>query len=964
MKEQNTILVVDDNGDNLKVLDGLLSEESYQVFLTNEGRKALDFAQKRNPDLILLDIMMPGMNGFEVCDKLKDNQQTKEIPVIFISALEETEKKLKSFKMGGVDYITKPFHKSEVLARIKTQLELRETKKQLKMRNQEKNVLLENIDTQIWYLKSPNRYGKVNSSHAEFLGRAKEEIEGELLDDILPKQEADLLIEGNKKVFASKEKLETKEWIKNCNGRERLLKITKTPKLGPANNIQYLVCSAEDITANQELLDNLKASKRKFRSYVDYAPDGIFIVDSNGDYLDVNSEGLQMVGYGKNELLNMNLSQLVCDEDRAEAINHFKELLAEGQIKHELRLKKKDGSCLDVILEAKKIADDFFLAFAKDITEKKQAEESLKRKVALEQLSTELSKEFIDLKDETIEAKLENGLERIGKFMEVDYAFIYLFAADKGKMKKRFEWYQEGFENKSLAEDREDLNLRDFPWLLDKLETEELIDISDIEKLPTAANKFKNLLAKQGIKATLIFPLKYDNNLIGGLAFDNRTKTNWDRDELSLFKVIADIFVNVLQRKKNEAKLNEYYRELEAQKGELERLYDNLESEFEKAKQLHEQFLPTELPQLREIDYDTYFQPSQKIGGDFYNLIRLDEQLLFYLADVSGHGLDGAMMDIFLREMINNYLLNQDAKLKPNKLIRYVADRYSTEKFPADYFICLLVGVLDLNKMEIEFANAGFQYPPINITSEGQLSILECGGIPISSAVSKAKFNQLYGSDNQSTTIDFARGDTLFLTTDGLIEEQVEDEMYGEERLKEILAANYNYSPNCINSRIKNDFENFSGSLVGQDDLTFLTIKRNLEVIDRFTTKIKSEIEQLHQVQKKAAEFISPYHEMPNLVCIGFHEIVTNAIEHGNQMDATKEVKIEIKVTEKYIKVIVTDQGSGFNWVDKVSTSFNLADDLKTGRERGRGIKIANQAYDQICYNDKGNQACLLKLRN
>jgi PAS domain S-box-containing protein len=1028
--ENHHVLLVDDEQSNRELLKIKLEARGVEVSERKDGQGAVKLSKQEDFDLIIMDLKMPVMDGYQALKKIREadsqiaviactaaattteEEKVKQAgfdgflskPVSEVELIQELTQYLESqeeksagelglsqanldpelilelknqfysqvkdltgvFEMGGVDYITKPFHKSEVLARIKTQLELRATKKQLKMQNQEKNILLENIDTQIWYLKSPTRYGRVNSSHAEFLGRAKEEIEGELVADIFAKQDADTLIKSNKKVFASKEKLETKEWIKNYKGKERLLKITKTPKVGSGNNIQYLVCSAEDITANQELLDNLKESKRKFRSYVDYAPDGIFIVDRKGNYRDVNREGMNMLGYSKAELLNMNVSQLVSDQDVEEAVSRFKELIKGGQIRQELQLKKKDGSLVDVILEAKKIAADSFLAFVKDITEKKQAEDSLKRKVELEQLSTELSQEFIDLKDQTIAAKIEEELERIGKFMNVDYAFIYLFSENKGKMERSFEWYSGEFADRNLGEVREELKLRDFPWLLDQLETKELIDISDIDQLSARAKKFQSLLIEQGIKATLIFPLKYNNNLIGALAFDNETKTKWDRDELSLFKVIADIFVNVLQRKKNEAKLNQYYTELEAQKSELERLYDNLESEFEKAKKLHQQFLPTELPQISGISYDIYFQPSQKIGGDFYNLIRLDEQLLFYLADVSGHGLDGAMMDIFLREMINNYLLNQDnqdKKLKPNKLISYVAERYRKEKFPADYFICLLVGVLDLNKMEVEFANAGFQFPPIKITNEGQLFTIDCGGVPISSAVSKAKFNQLYGSDNQSTTINFAQGDALFLTTDGLMEEQIADEMYGEKRVKEILATNYNYSPDLINIRIKNDFENFSGSLVSQDDLTFVTIKRDLEVINRFCTTIKSEIEQLHQVQEQVSEFIALYCKAPELVCIGFHEIVTNAMEHGNQLDATKEVRIEIKVTEKYIKVTITDQGSGFNWRNKVNTSFNLEDDLQDGRERGRGIKITNKSYDQICYNDTGNQVCLLKFR-
>ena len=93
--------------------------------MATNGRKALEFVKKKPPDIILLDIMMPEMDGLEVCRQLKREETTRDIPVIFISALTETADKLKGFHAGGVDYITKPFHKEEVLARVQAHLALK-----------------------------------------------------------------------------------------------------------------------------------------------------------------------------------------------------------------------------------------------------------------------------------------------------------------------------------------------------------------------------------------------------------------------------------------------------------------------------------------------------------------------------------------------------------------------------------------------------------------------------------------------------------------------------------------------------------------------------------------------------------------------------------------------------------------------------------------------------------------------
>jgi signal transduction histidine kinase len=129
------LLVVDDTPDNLRLLSTMLSERGYKVRKVISGQLALRVVSLAPPDLILLDINMPQMNGYEVCEKLKANPQTSDIPVIFLSALDDVSDKVKAFAVGGVDYITKPFQGEEVLARVKNQLTLRLLQKQLSEQN-------------------------------------------------------------------------------------------------------------------------------------------------------------------------------------------------------------------------------------------------------------------------------------------------------------------------------------------------------------------------------------------------------------------------------------------------------------------------------------------------------------------------------------------------------------------------------------------------------------------------------------------------------------------------------------------------------------------------------------------------------------------------------------------------------------------------------------------------------------
>ncbi len=134
--EIKDILIVDDTPANLHLLSNMLSERGYQVRPVPDGQLALAAVKAQLPDLILLDIRMPGMNGYQVCENLRNDPQTRAIPVIFLSALDAVEDKLEAFSKGGVDYITKPFRIEEVLARVETHLTLSDLRQKLQRANE------------------------------------------------------------------------------------------------------------------------------------------------------------------------------------------------------------------------------------------------------------------------------------------------------------------------------------------------------------------------------------------------------------------------------------------------------------------------------------------------------------------------------------------------------------------------------------------------------------------------------------------------------------------------------------------------------------------------------------------------------------------------------------------------------------------------------------------------------------
>jgi len=149
MENKQTVLIIDDIADNLNVVANILIRENINVLLAQNGPEALNNAKKLLPDLILLDIMMPGMNGFEVCKKLKADSATKDIPVIFLSANNETESIVHGFKLGAVDYITKPFFEPELIARVKIHLDLKKSNAELEKHKNHLEVLVADRTTEL-----------------------------------------------------------------------------------------------------------------------------------------------------------------------------------------------------------------------------------------------------------------------------------------------------------------------------------------------------------------------------------------------------------------------------------------------------------------------------------------------------------------------------------------------------------------------------------------------------------------------------------------------------------------------------------------------------------------------------------------------------------------------------------------------------------------------------------------------
>ncbi len=189
MNDEDCILIVDDNTDNIRLITDYLRESEFKTAFAKDGTVGLERARLLHPSLILLDIMMPPPDGFETCRNLKSGDDTREIPVIFMTALANVEDKVKAFELGAVDYIVKPVQKEEVLARVRTHLSIQKLRHRLDLQNQllkEENKrfkILEEAAFEGVALLDGNVVMEVNSRLEGLLGRSREEAVGKALPD-------------------------------------------------------------------------------------------------------------------------------------------------------------------------------------------------------------------------------------------------------------------------------------------------------------------------------------------------------------------------------------------------------------------------------------------------------------------------------------------------------------------------------------------------------------------------------------------------------------------------------------------------------------------------------------------------------------------------------------------------------------------------------------------------------------
>ncbi|MEM1170491.1 MAG: PAS domain S-box protein [Cyanobacteria bacterium P01_H01_bin.35] len=428
---QITILVVDDQPDNLYVISHIITQKGYNLIQVNSGEKALKSANTNRVDLILMDVMMPEMNGYQVCRQLKANPKTANIPVIFLSALSDIDEKVKGFASGGIDYINKPVYAVELLARIEAQITIIKLHQKLEEKNQQLQQEIEikkHTEKHLSAIISNMSEGLMiidREGEIVFVNQATELLWQKSAADLIGEEIGLPLINGN----------ETEIYVRQKLGKLIFIE-TRIGEIIWENKIAYLL-TMKDVTESHYQQERLKLLERAIFT----APQGIvisYVGSDNQPIIYINSGFEKITGYSEVEVIGRNYPFLEYTDTNQSEIQEMKKAIAAGKrCQVVLENMRKDGSKFWNEITISPVYDDsgnltHYIAVQVDVTHRIAGEMQLfTAKVSLEEQIQQalLLREITDkIRSDLEPAQVyETAAIQIAKVLNVDRCLIHTY---------------------------------------------------------------------------------------------------------------------------------------------------------------------------------------------------------------------------------------------------------------------------------------------------------------------------------------------------------------------------------------------------------------------------------------------------------------------------------------------------------------------------------------------------------
>ena len=437
---EEEILIVDDEIPNLRILTELLEKEGYQVRPASKPQTAIDAALDKLPSLILLDVRMPEIDGFEVCRRLKQDNRTKHVPIIFVSALQDTDARVRGFEAGGVDFITKPFQEAEILARVRTHIQLHRMQQNLEQLVEERtfelnesrfhlkqkvrelqesekrlSLIYDSTADILFYIKvEPDdcfRFLSINSAFLTATGLTEDQIVGKRIEEVIPEPSVQLVLDNYRKAIKENRIVRWEETSVYPSG-EKIGHVSIAPVLNEKGICTHLVGSVHDITEH-------KKAELNYRTVADFTYDWEYWANMDGTLNYVSPSCERISGYSVQDFMdNPSLfREIIVPQDHEIWDRHYHDSRRELKPREmQFRIQRRDGQICWIEHSCQPVIDDQgrlngFRASNRDITDRKLAEIELRGAYEeIEQLKNQLEAESAYLQEEI---KSDHNFENI-----------------------------------------------------------------------------------------------------------------------------------------------------------------------------------------------------------------------------------------------------------------------------------------------------------------------------------------------------------------------------------------------------------------------------------------------------------------------------------------------------------------------------------------------------------------------
>jgi len=502
-KVTGDILVVDDDLNNLQVLSDTLMKQGYDVLGARSGTKALDFIENDPPDLVLLDVRMPEMDGYEVCKRLKADKRYAHLPVIFLSALQASEDRVRGFEVGGVDFISKPFQREEVLVRVDTHLALSRLNRNLELLVEKRTAeLTESKEALAEQLQFERRIAEIAARLAN--------VQPETIDAQIQ---------------------ETLSSLGRLLKSERAFVFQFTDDGKSLKNTH--VWAAEGVSTNAKIFE------------MNMALDFPWLAET------IRSGRIINIGPGLNGFPD-EARELRRQLER-EGINSgcVVPVTVQGRSIGLLGVDTVDQprEYPTPLVDRLKLVADMIGSAVQRI----RAQLSLIEQLQFEDLISNLSATFINIKASEIDKNIERGLKLVVQHLDLDRGNLFEFSRGNEKLTLTHSSAREGMKHSPRGH-----YSNQHPWFTQKLLNGEMFCFSQPTDLPKEAKAEKEYLLQQGIQSAMVVPLEAAGIIQGGITLSSiKWERQWPEHLLEQCKILAQVFSNALLRKRADKKISE-----------------------------------------------------------------------------------------------------------------------------------------------------------------------------------------------------------------------------------------------------------------------------------------------------------------------------------------------------------------------------------------------------------------------